>query len=174
MNSASQSLASIMAVFLMLALESPLLMHLELSFFAPDLALIAVVWIALHFGSVSGAITCAMIGFLKDGFVMGTPVGMHMAIYAVLFQVLRYIAGKFQVRSIVTVIVTVTLASMLSTSLFALLSLIFDKTFDNYQLVFRLMVPLALVTAPFGPMVFYFMDRIDGLFNRKSTGLFGR
>ena len=173
MNSASQSLASIMAVLLMLALESPLLMHLELSFFAPDLALIAVVWIALHFGPVSGAITCTLIGFLKDGFVMGTPVGMHMAIYALVFQLMRFLAGKLQVRGVVTMILTVAVASLLSTSLFALLSLIFDKTFDNYQLVFRLMIPLALVTAPFGPMVFFLMDRIDGFFNRKSTGLFG-
>ena len=174
MTSASQSLASIMAVLLMLALESPLLMHLELSFFAPDLALVAVVWIALHFGAGSGALTCFAIGFLKDGFVMGTPVGMHMAIYAVLFQVLRYLSSKLQVRGVATMMVTVALASLLSTSLFALLSLIFDKTFDNYQLVFRLMVPLALVTAPFAPMVFFFMDRIDGLFNRNASGLFGR
>jgi rod shape-determining protein MreD len=174
MNSASQSLASIMAVLLMLALESPLLLHLELSFFAPDLALIAVVWIALHMNTVSGALTCSVIGFLKDGFVMGTPVGMHMAIYAILFHVIRLLAGKLQVRGVVTMMVTVGVASLLSTGLFALLSLIFDKTFDNYELVFNLMVPLALVTAPFGPMVFYLMDRIDGLFTRKTPGLFSR
>lgn len=168
MNSTSRGLAILMACYLLLAIESPLLQHLRLSFFAPDLALIAVVWAALRMNTVSGVLTCFCIGYLKDGFVMGTPVGMHMEIFVVVFFVMRYFAGKLLVRGVVTLMVTAALATVLACMLFMLLSLLFDRTFDSYGLVWRLTLPVALLTAPFAPVVFFALDRIDGMFHRKG------
>ena len=169
MSSLSRALAVVMLCYLMLAVESPLLVHLQLSFFAPDLALIAVVWVALQMNTTSGVLTCFVLGFLKDGFVMGAPVGMHMEIFVIAFFVVRFFAGKLLVRGIATLIVTVALVSVLATGLFALLSLLFDPTFTDYGLVLRLVLPVALVTAPFAPIVFFLLDRVDGLFRKRDT-----
>ncbi len=172
MNSTSRGLAVFMLTYLMLSIESPLLVDLHLSYFAPDLAVIVVVWVALHMNTVSGSITCFLLGFLKDGFVMGVPVGMHMEIFVIIFFLVRYFAGKVLVRGLPTLMITVFVISLLASCLFALLSLLFDRNFTDYGLVFRLLVPVALVTAPFAPGVFYVLDRADGVFNRQRDTLF--
>jgi rod shape-determining protein MreD len=173
-NALSQSLAIWTAVYLMLAIESPMLQQLQLSFFAPDLALIAVVWIAVHMSAEAGAILCFALGYMKDGFVMAAPVGMHMEIFVVVFFVVRYFAAKLMVRGLPTMVMTVFFASILASVLFGVLSLIFDPTFNEFGLVGRLTLPVALVTAPFGPVVFFLLDRVDNLFNRKTATLFTR
>lgn len=169
MNSISRSLAVTIVVYLMLALESPLLHTLQLSFFAPDLALIAVIWAALHMPTAAALATCFMAGFLKDGFVMGAPIGMHMEIFVVAFFVMRFFAGRLLVRGLPTLMVTTAILSIISTLLFTLLTVIFDRGFTNYGMLMRLMVPVALVTAPFAPLVFFLLDRVDSLFLRKGS-----
>jgi rod shape-determining protein MreD len=170
----SQALAVWTAVFLMLAIESPMLQHLHLAYFAPDLALIAVVWIAIRMSVEGGALLCFALGYLKDGFVMAVPIGMHMEIFVLLFFVVRYFSSKLLVRGLLTLILTVAVTSLLASGLFAVLSLLFDPTFTDYRLVMRLAGPVALVTAPFAPVVFFLLDRVDGLFVRKQATLFQR
>ncbi|MFT7625372.1 MAG: rod shape-determining protein MreD [Myxococcota bacterium] len=168
MNSTSRALAVLMVGYLILALESPMLQQLQLSFFAPDLGLIVVVWVALNMNFTSGVMTCFVLGYLKDGFVMGAPIGMHMEIFVVVFVVLRLLAGKLQMRGLLTLLVTTALATVLACMLFALLSLLFDGTFTDYGLVVRLAIPVALVTAPFAPVVFFVLDRVDATFVRRG------
>jgi len=168
-NDISRSLAVLSVCYIVLALESPLLQELHLSFFAPDLALIAVVWIALHMNPVPGILTCFFLGYLKDGFVMGAPVGMHMEIFVAVYYVVRFLAARMRVRGMVTLIVTTFVASMMASSLFALLSLLFDSTFTDFGLIFRFMIPVALVTAPFAPVMFYILDKVDNVFFRKGS-----
>jgi len=168
MNAVSRSLGVLMVGFALMAIESPLLLEFHLSIYAPDLALIVVIWAVLHMGTTSGAVTCALLGFLKDGFVMGSPVGMHMEIFVVVFFIGRFFAGRLQIRGIVGLIVITAIASILASLLFALLSLLFDRTFTEYDLIMRLMLPNAMVTAPFSPLVFYFLDRLDRLVHRKG------
>ncbi|MBT9560301.1 MAG: rod shape-determining protein MreD [Myxococcales bacterium] len=168
MNSLSQSIAVTFAVYLLLGIEAPLLQQLHLQYFAPDLALVAVLWCALRLPVVAGALTCLVVGFLKDGFVMGAPVGMHAEIFVILFLVGRYLAAKVPVRGLSTLVVSTVALSIAASSLFVLLSLIFDPYFESYRMVFRLMFPVALVTAPFSPVVFFVLDRVDALFARSS------
>ena len=171
MTAISRSLAILVTVWLLLGLESPLLQQFHLSFFAPDLALLAVVWVSLHLPPTSGMLTCLLIGFLKDGFVMAVPIGMHMEIFVVLYLVGRFFAGRILVKGLVTLMVTSVFASLMATLLFLLLTLLFDKNFTSFSLVLRLMLPVALVTAPFSPILFYLLDRIDRVFHRKTRGL---
>ena len=168
MNAVSRTLGIVLTGFMLMALESPLLQELHLSFFAPDLALIVVVWVLLNMETTSGGITCVLLGFLKDGFTMVVPVGMHMEIFIVLFLIGRFFSGRVQVRGLVGLIVTTALASVLASMLFALLSLLFDRTFGEFDLIVKLMLPYAAVTAPFAPLIFYLLDRVDRLFHRKS------
>lgn len=175
MNIFSHALAIIATVFALLAIESPLLQQFHQSLFAPDIALVAVLWLALHFPLVPGVLTALVIGFLKDGFVMAVPVGMYTEIMVVVFLVSRFFASKVPVRGLSSLLVASILLAVFSALLFALLSLLFDPRFESYRLIFRLMVPVALVTAPFAPAVFFILDRLDGLFARanRRDSLFG-
>jgi rod shape-determining protein MreD len=168
MNEISRSIAIIVAGFLLMALESPLLQELRLSFFAPDLALIVAVWIALNMNTVPGIITCFALGFFKDGFVMGVPVGMHMEIFVIIFYVVRFVSARVQVRGMWTLMATTFIASLMASGLFALLSLLFDVAFNDFGLVARLTIPVALITAPFAPVVFYLLTSVDKMFIRKG------
>ena len=175
MNALTQGLAIVIVVFLMLSIEAPLLQHIHLSSFAPDLALIAVLWVGLHMSLIAGVLTASAIGFLKDGFIMTVPIGMNMEILVVILLVSRFFASKLPVRGLATLVVTTVFLTVVSALLFVLLSLLFDKHFEAYRVVFRLMVPVALVTAPFAPVVFFLLDRLDGLFARakQRDSLFG-
>jgi len=168
MNVVSRSLGVLLLGFTLMAIESPLLQEFHLSVYAPDLALVVVIWAVLNMGTTSGAVTCALLGFLKDGFVMGSPIGMHMEIFVVVFFIGRFFAGRLQIRGIVGLIVITALASILASLLFSLLSVLFDRTFEQYGLVMRLMLPNAMITAPFAPLVFYCLDRVDRLVHRKG------
>ena len=168
MNAISRTLGIVLTGYVLMALESPLLQELHLSFFAPDLALIVVVWVSLNMETVSGAVSCVQLGFLKDGFTMAVPVGMHMEIFIVIFLIGRFVSGRMQIRGLVGLIVMIALASVLASMLFALLSLLFDRTFGEFDLIVKLMLPYAAVTAPFAPLIFYLLDRVDRLFHRKS------
>ena len=172
MSSTSRALAVLMFGYLLLALESPLLMHMSLSYFAPDLALICIVWAALNMNPTSGAITAFFLGYLKDGFVMGAPVGMHMEIFVIVFFLTRFFAGKLLVRGLFTLMATTAVATLVACSLFALLSLLFDGSFTDYKLVLRLSAPVALLTAPFAPVIFLALDRMDRAFLKKPDSLF--
>ncbi len=175
MTSASRSLAVLLIVYLLLGLESPLLHQLRVALLAPDVALVAVVWLGLNFPPVAGVITAMAVGFLKDAFVPTVPVGMHAEIFVIVFQLSRLMAGRVLVRGVITLMVTAALVSALASGLYLLLTLLFDRSFTAYALVARLMLPHALVTAPFAPFVFFLLDRVDRAFRRRGSGdmLFG-
>ncbi|HIA03649.1 MAG TPA: rod shape-determining protein MreD [Myxococcales bacterium] len=168
MNEISRAIAILVAGFLLMALESPLLQELRLAFFAPDFILIVAVWVALHMTTVPGLITCFCLGFLKDGFVMAAPIGMHMEIFVIVYYVVRFVAARVQVRGMWTLMVTTFIASVMASGLFALLSLLFDVGFNDFGLVARLTIPVALITAPFATIIFYLLDRVDAMFTRKG------
>ena len=168
MTAVSRALAVLLCSYLLLAFEGPLLHQLRLSFFAPDLAVIVTLWIGLHQGPVDGALTAFFLGFMTDGFVMGAPGGVHTEIMVVVFYLSRFFAARVLVKGIGVLMVTAALTSLFASLLFLLLSLLFDRTFEAYGLVLRFMGPVALVTAPFAPVVFHLLDRLDGLFTRKG------
>jgi rod shape-determining protein MreD len=168
MSSTSRAFAVLIVSYALMGLESPLLQELELSFFAPDLALISVVWVAFNMNSVSGALTCFVLGAMKDGFVMGAPIGMHMEIFVVEFYLLRLVSGRIPIRGLLTSMLATGMAELLAVLLFGFLSVIFDPTFQHYSMLWRLMVPVALVTAPFAPLVFYLLDRVDRVFRQSG------
>ena len=170
MNSAPRSLAVILIAYLLLGLESPLLHQLHISLLAPDVTLVIAVWLGLHFPPVAGCLTSLAIGFLKDGFVSTVPVGMHAEIFVTVFFFARLMAGRVLVRGVVTLMLTAALASMAATLLYVLFSLLFDRAFSAYAMVFRLLLPSALVTAPFAPIVFFLLDRVDRVLHRRGGG----
>ena len=107
-----------------------------------------------------------------------------MVITVVLISLAGFLIGRSRVvadlraRNLVEGFVMMVLLAASTVAIFTtvgiVLSLLFDPTFTDYQLVMRLTLPVALVTAPFAPVVFFVLNRIDNLFVRKQATLFQR
>lgn len=157
----------IVLTYVFLAVESPLLYELNLAFYAPDFALLAVLYVAMCMGTSSGVVTAALIGLLKDGFALGSPLGMYMHISVVTFFVVRAVASHINLRSLIPSILAALVASLLSSLLFLVLTLIFDRVFTDHGMVLRMMFPQALITAPFAPVLFLVFEKVTGLASRR-------
>jgi rod shape-determining protein MreD len=149
-----RALIVILLTYLVVGLESPLLHRLEVSLYAPNLALIAVIFAAWAMPGLDGLIAAFVIGLLHDGFAMGAPVGMHTEISVLVFLALRFPARRMSLQSPIPLMALTVIASVISSALFFLLSAIFDRQFGSFGLIFSVMVPNALVTAPFAPLLF--------------------
>ena len=165
-----RGLLTILVLFLLLALESPLLYQLNLSFYAPDFALIVILHLGMRYGTVSGVLAALVVGLFKDAYALGSPIGMFMHISVVLFLTTRAVSSQLDLRSVPLSMLAAFVASLLTSLLFLVLTLIFDRSFDDYALVFRMMGPQALVTAPFAPVLFLLLDKIDKLTTRRRSG----
>ena len=165
---------SIFVVYVLLALESPLLDKLDLAFYAPDLALIVVLHLAMGSRTAAGVLTAMAIGLLKDGFALGSPVGLYTEVLVVVFLLAKIVGRRFRLNATFTGMLTAFVGSLVSSVMFLLLTLIFDRSFDDYGLIFRMMGPQAIVTAPFAPLIFMLMERVDRLtIRRRGTLFFG-
>ena len=67
---------------------------------------------------------------------------------------------KMGVTGAVPLMALTFVASLLSGLLFFVLAVIFDREFSAFQMVLTVMVPNALVTAPFTPLLFPLYDRV--------------
>ncbi len=171
-----RGLAIILVTFVLLALESPLLHAADIQPYAPDLTLIVCIYLGLTTTFERGVGLALVLGLLHDGFATGGTVGMHMELAVLAFIVSFRLSRRLVLRG--------PLGSMLVTLVFSLgasiielvLSLMFVRTFTEGTggpgLVLSTMVPQALVTAPFGAILFWLYDRLDGLVTRKSESVF--
>ena len=153
--------------YLMLGLESPLLHQLNLSLYAPDLAVLVVVWLALNVEGLTGALAAFAIGLLKDGFALGSPVGMFTEISVLVYYSFHFLAHKVTLRGVATQMILAVLGVLLAGVLFLALTAIFDRGFDSYGSILSMIVPQALITAPFAPMVFWLCGFSDTVFSRR-------
>jgi rod shape-determining protein MreD len=158
----------LLLTYLLLGLESPLLHQLNLSLYAPDLALIVVLWIAMNMSGTTGAVTAFLVGLLKDGFAMGSPVGMFTEIAVLVYFLFRFMAHKLTLRGVVPQMVVTLLGALVSGVFFVTLTAIFDRGFDSYGSILSMIVPQALITAPFAPLVFSLCGLADTLFSRRK------
>ncbi|GMV39289.1 MAG: hypothetical protein AMXMBFR64_10050 [Myxococcales bacterium] len=153
--------------YLLLGLESPLLHQLNLSLYAPDLAILVVIWLAVNIGGLTGALVAFAIGLMKDGFALGSPVGMFTEISVLVYYLFRFLAHKVTLRGVVSQMILAFLGVLVAGVLFLLLTMIFDRGFDTYGSILSMIVPQALISAPFAPMVFWLCGFADTVFSRR-------
>ncbi|MGM0576989.1 MAG: rod shape-determining protein MreD [Myxococcota bacterium] len=169
-------LALFMAGFLALAFESPLLHRAGLAPFAPDLALIFVLYVGLTSNFQTGLLMALSLGLVKDAFALATPIGMYMEVMVIAFLIVYRISVRLALRSPVGVVILTTVASLGASLMELLLAVIFDRTFGaggrGTGLVLATMLPQALITAPFGPVVFWLLERLDRLTTRKPESVY--
>lgn len=157
----------VLLAYVLIGIESPLLQKADIAYYAPDLGVCIAVYVGLHLPTISGMIAVFMSGVLVDGFAMGSPLGTHVEVLLIVFLAARAFSGKVALRTPVPIMVSCALASLVGSLLFFGLSAIFDRVFDSYSMLFRVMGPNALITAPFGPLVFYVFRRVDDVFSRR-------
>lgn len=168
--------AIILFSFLMLAFESPLLHKAQVGAYAPDLALIVVLYIAFIAPYEVGLIAVLCVGLFKDAFCMTAPIGLHMEVLAMSFIVVHRLSQRIDLRGPVSVL-ALTAVACIATSLLELgLCLIFDQSFNastrTTSVVLTAMLPQALLTAPFGPVIFWVLGQLEALTTRKSESIY--
>jgi len=161
-----KALAYIGIAYLILGIESVILFLLDLPFHAPDLSAVIAVFLGTTMSLRMGVVTAFSIGLLQDGFT-GAPVGLFTETLVILFLLARGVASKMTVAGPVAVMLVGFCASLLSQVLFLVLTGIFDQSFSGYQQGVRAMVPNALITAPFAPLVFIIYAKVDNLMSRR-------
>lgn len=171
-----RSAAILLVGFLMLALESPLLHQANVAQYVPDLVLIMTVYIGLTSTFGRGLALALALGLLKDGFALGTPIGMYTEISAIAFIVAYRLSRQLVLRGPVGAMLVSLVFSVGASLVELILSLVFVRSFGDGSsgpgLILASLVPQALVTAPFGVVVFWLLDRLDGLTTRKSDSVF--
>lgn len=171
-----RGLALILTTFLFMALLSPLLHDAAIAHYVPDLALAACLYIGLT-SSLEAAVGMALvIGLLEDGFTTGQSVGMGMEIAVLAVLAAHRLSRRLVLRGPLGALL-LTFGMSLAASLVELvLSLIFVRSFtegaSGPMMILESMVPQALVTAPFGAIVFWLFDRLDALTSRKNESVF--
>ncbi len=171
-----RALAIILAGFFLLALESPLLHELNVQQYAPDIVLVMAIYIGLTSSFGVGLLLAVTLGLLKDGFAFGTPIGMYAEITVVATMVAYRLSRRLVVRGPVGAMLVSLVFSIGASLLELVLSLVFVRNFGSNGggagLILGSMIPQALVTAPFGIVVFWLLDRLDALTTRNSDSVF--
>jgi len=158
--------------YLLLSVESPLLVRFHLRMYAPDPTLAIVVFSALVLDFLPGMATAALLGLMKDGFSAGVPVGLHVEIYLLIFLACVILSNRFDYRNTVLMTAVTAGASLLASFLFFVFVAIFDRDFEQFDLIFRLAIPQALITAPMGPIVAALLKWVDKKLTDERDGTF--
>ncbi len=124
--------AHLLAMYVFVGLESALLLQLGLSFHAPDLTAVAVVYLALRVGFYEGLFTVMLLGLLQDEYSMGAPVGMHVEAFVLLFLLARRLGARILVNSPVATMVVGFLASAVAQGGVLLLNAVFDRSYAEF------------------------------------------
>ena len=171
-----RNLTLFLVAFMLLAMESPLLGRIQAEAFAPDIALIVVLYVGLTSRFEAGILLALLLGLLKDGFALGSPVGMHMEILTIAFLVTYRLSRRLALRSPLGVALLTIVFSLGCGVLELILSLVFERDFGvgarDSQLMLKAMLPQALLTAPFGPMLFWLLGRVDRFITRQSDSIY--
>ena len=163
-------LAWIAMAYLLLAVISPLLGHLDAQLYAPDVALLTALYVGARSEALPAVLTGFAVGLLKDGFSMSAPVGVHAEICVLVALMARGLQSRVDLVSPLPVIATSAAASLLSSALFLAFESVFHRSFDNHAEVAATALPLALTTMLVAPAQFALMERIRRRFDQQSRG----
>lgn len=171
-----RGLALLLTSFLLLALLSPLLHDADVAHYVPDFALVICLYVGLTTTLEKGIGLALIIGLLKDGFTMGQAVGLGMEISVLAVLASQRLARRLVLRGPFGAMFLAGMASLAAAVIELVLSLLFVRNFTEGTsgpiIVLQAMVPQALVTAPFGAVIFWLLDRLDALTTRKNESVF--
>lgn len=171
-----RSVALLLLAFLLMALESPLLAEVGIAAYVPDLALVVTIYLGLTTPFERGLALAAGVGLMHDAFALGAPVGLHMEIAVLTFLVSHRVSRHLVLRGPLGSMIIAFTFSIGATLVELVLSLIFVRSFTQGVggpgPLLTAMVPQALVTAPFGAVFFWLLDRLDGFVTKRNESVF--
>jgi rod shape-determining protein MreD len=148
-------------VFLLLAIQTPVLRVMGLDAWGVDVGLLTVLYLAATSSPLRGFVAAWAIGFVVDSFTLGGVLGMHMEIMGIMFLVSLGLASRFHLLRPLPLIVVALVCSVMKSLLFFLFSILFDRGFTQYATVLLWALPHAAVTAVFGPLLFAVLGAVD-------------
>jgi len=171
-----RSSAILLTTFLLMALLSPLLHDADIARYVPDLALVVCLYIGLTTTFERAIVLGLVVGLLKDGFTTGQAVGLGMEIAVLVVLTSHRLSGRLVLRGPLGAMFLAFGTSLVASLVELVLSLVFVRNFTEGAsgpvLILEAMVPQALVTAPFGAIAFWLLDRLDALTSRKNESVF--
>ncbi|GEM_PF-5436964 len=150
MKGAVRIFAYLVVGYMLLSIISPLMHVLQVRLYAPDPALAVVVFAAATLEFLPGIVLAWVLGLLRDGFSPGSPIGLNMEIYVIVFFLCYGFAKKLDYRTPITITIVVGVSSLISTGLMLVFLAIFDQDFDDFSLLLRMAIPQAFISAPMG------------------------
>lgn len=171
-----RNLALMLTSFMLLAFESPLLHEASMARYAPDVVLVATVYIGLTSTFHAGLFAALVLGLTKDAFALATPLGMYTEIMAVVFLTTWRLSRQLALQGAIGTMLLAFFFSIGASALELLLSLVFDRSFTAEEggalQTLLAMLPQALMTAPFGPIVFWILGWVDRLTSRRKDTIY--
>jgi rod shape-determining protein MreD len=125
----------------------------------PDILLIMVVFFAFNGGTRLGVRTGAFAGFLKDIFTDG-PFACWTITFALAGFLVGFYRNRFYRENLYTQISMTLLSFLFSSVFYYLLADLFTEMPSFYQSLLLLIIPAAIYTAIFSPVIFLALDRI--------------
>lgn len=161
--------------FLLLSFLSPLLSQVGTTHYTPDIILLIIMYVGLTTTFGTGITLVLALGLVKDGFTP-TPIGMWMEIGVIAFLVSHRLSRRLALRGPLALMFIAAFFSLGASMIELVLSATFDRQFGMAQsgphTIIGAMVPQALATGPFAPVVFWLFDRLDAWTSRKTESIY--
>lgn len=160
-----------LVVFVLLAVQAPLLHVLDLTGWAVDVGLVTVLYLSATSSRLAGFVTSVVVGLIVDAFTPGGILGMNTEIMGIMFLVGLGLSARFQLLRTLPLVVVAFVCALMKSLLFFLFSILFDRNFSQYEAVLLWSVPHALVAAVFAPFLFLLLGLLDrGSAGRRARG----
>ncbi len=151
---------------LLLSFEGPLLRHVDRWWLAPDLLVLAALYLGSRCSWLVGLSCAAAIGLWKDAFSLAAPVGTFVEIGTLLCAATSLLGNRLDLRSTLPTMAAAGGATFAAVGLFLLFQALFHRNFGAFDEVLRAAPPMALGTMLAAPVVFWIYDRIGDVLSR--------
>lgn len=157
-----------LATYVLLALASPVLGHLQSQWYAPDVALLTALYAGGRTTLLRSVMLAFVLGLCRDGFAVSTPAGLYTEVLVLVTLAGRVLATRVDLRSPVPLMATAAGVSVAATLLFLAFEATFHRSFDAYGDVLRMTMPLALVTMLVAPVQFALLQGLTRRFEARD------
>lgn len=160
--------AWILLTIAMLAMEAPLLRQIDRWWLAPDLLVLATLYLGSRSSWTLGLLCAAGLGLAKDAFCLAAPVGIFTEIGALTFVVTRLLGRRVDLTSALPTMAAAGGATFGAVAVFLAFEAIFHRSFDAFEEVLRASPSMALGTMVLAPLIFGLYDRVGGSFATRD------
>ena len=158
--------------YVLLGLTAPLFTQFDMTFLAPEIAVGILMGCSTYLPRIKFILFALVLGALLDGFYPLAPLGLHMERLVLLAYATRGLLGIIPARTIPTRIMVGMLLSCISDFILFLLLAIFDHSFSAYSVIFKRIIPHALITGITVPVLDFMFNFAGQRLTLKKDRIF--